>query len=418
MRGHIAKKANRYYVVIDDGPDPGTGKRRRRWHPAGDNRRDAERLCASLVQRKHDGTYRPPERITLADYLLERWLPSKRTRVKPSTASAYEGIIRLHIALYIGRIPLQKLRPEDLDNLYVRLLADGKHTGNGGGLSAKSVRNVHATLQSALSEAARRGIVTHNVADIAAPPSISRTRRAMTVWNAQHLRTFLAAVADHDLYALFWLAASTGMRRGELAGLRWSDLDLDAARLIVQRQIVSVEYQTIETDVKTEASRRTINLDVGTVTVLRSHRRQQLERQMLTGNRHDEGLVFATAAGTPTHPDLISKTFNRVVARLDVPRIRLHDLRHTHATLLLQGGVNPKVVTERLGHTNVAFTMSVYQHVIPGMQAAAANMFGATVLAEPQPHPDPTTATGDPPPTSPRAIPEHHPRAQTSSATT
>lgn len=417
MRGHIAKKANRYYVVIDDGPDPGTGKRRRRWHPAGDNRRDAERLCASLVQRKHDGTYHPPERIALADYLLERWLPSKRTRVKPTTASAYEGIIRLHIAPYIGRISLQKLRPEDLDDLYVRLLADGKHTDNGG-LSAKSVRNVHAALQSALSDAARRGIVTHNVADIAAPPSISRNRRAMTVWNAQYLRTFLDAVADHDLYALFWLAASTGMRRGELAGLRWSDVDLDAARLIVQRQIVSVEYQMIETDLKTAASRRTIDLDAGTVTVLRSHRRQQLERQMLTGNRHDEGLVFATTDGTPTHPDLISKTFNRIVARLDVPRIRLHDLRHTHATLLLQGGVNPKVVTERLGHANVAFTMSVYQHVIPGMQAAAANMFGATVLGEPQPRPGPTTAPGDPEPTSPPAIPEHDQRAQTRSATT
>ena len=261
MRGHIAKKGNRYYAVIYEGIDPATGKPRHRWHSAGDTKKGAEKILGDLVKRMHDGDYRSPDKITLGDYLLERWLPSKRTRVKPSTASAYERNIRLHINPNIGRIPLQKLQPEDLDELYVKLLIEGKRNGSGGGLSAKSVRNVHATIQSALSDATRKGTVFRNVADIADPPSISRSGRSMNVWTSDELRSFLAEIAGHDLYPLYFLAATTGMRRGELAGLRWRNVDLEAARLTVNQQVVSVEYELIEDDLKTASSRRTIDLD-------------------------------------------------------------------------------------------------------------------------------------------------------------
>ncbi|MEM9463942.1 MAG: site-specific integrase [Actinomycetota bacterium] len=382
MRGHIAKKGNRYYAVIYEGINPATGKPRHRWHRAGATRRAAEKVLADLVKRMHDGDYRAPDKITLADYLLERWLPSKRTRVKPSTASSYERNIRLHIIPNIGRIPLQRLQPEDLDELYVQLLTSGKRNGAGGGLSPKSVRNVHATIQSALTDAARKGTVIRNVADLADPPSISSSGRSMNVWTGDQLRIFLAAISDHDLHPLYFLAASTGMRRGELAGLVWRSVDLDAARLTVSQQVVSVEYNLLVDDLKTETSRRTIDLDEHTVAMLRRHRRQQLEQRIATGRR-DDGFVFAKADGSPVHPDLISQTFERTVAQLDVPRIRLHDLRHTHATILLQQNVHPKVVSERLGHSSIAFTMTVYQHVMPGMQAEAAATFGAEVFGKP-----------------------------------
>ena len=381
MRGHIAKKGNRYYAVVYEGIDSTTGKPRHRWHAAGDTRKGAEKVLADLVKRMHDGDYRAPDKITLGDYLLERWLPSKRTRVKPSTASAYERNIRLHINPSIGRIPLQKLQPEDLDELYVKLLAEGKRNGSGG-LSAKSVRNVHATIQGALGDAARKGTVIRNVADLADPPSISRSGRSMNVWTADQLRAFLEALSDHELYALYFLASATGMRRGELAGLTWRNVDLDSARVTVNRQVVSVDYKLIVDDLKTETSRRTIDLDDHTVAVLRRHRRLQLEAQMASGRRDEDGFVFAKADGSPVHPDLISQTFERTVAKLDVPRIRLHDLRHTHATILLQQNVHPKVVSERLGHSSIAFTMTVYQHVMPGMQAEAAATFGAAVFGE------------------------------------
>ena len=382
MRGHIAKKGNRYYVVIHEGPDPATGKPRYRWHAAGGSRGEAEKLLAEIVKRVHDGDYRSPDKITVADYLLNRWLPSKRTRVKPSTANSYERNIRLHINPNIGAIPLQRLQPEDLDDLYVKLLTEGKRNGGGGGLSAKSVRNVHATLQSALSDAARKGTVVRNVADTADPPSISRSGRSISVWTGDQLRSFLDAMADHELYPLYLLAATTGMRRGELAGLPWSNVDLDAARLTVNQQIVSVQYKLIEGDLKTPTSRRSIDLDPRTVAELRRHRRRQLEERMATGRRGGDGYVFAKPDGSPIHPDLISQTFERAVAKLDVPSIRLHDLRHTHATILLQQNVHPKVVSERLGHSNVAFTMTVYQHVMPGLQAQAASAFETAVFGQ------------------------------------
>ena len=382
MRGHIAKKGNRYYVVIHEGPDPATGKPRYRWHAAGASRSDAEKLLAEIVKRVHDGDYRSPDKITVADYLLHRWLPSKRTRVKPSTANSYERNIRLHINPNIGAIPLQRLQPEDLDDLYVKLLTEGKRNGARGGLSAKSVRNIHATLQSALSDAARKGTVVRNVANTADPPSISRSGRSISVWTGDQLRCFFDAMADHELYPLYLLAATTGMRRGELAGLPWSNVDLDAARLTVNQQIVSVQYKLIEGDLKTPTSRRSIDLDPRTVAELRRHRRRQLEERMATGQRGDDGYVFAKPSGSPIHPDLISQTFERAVAKLDIPRIRLHDLRHTHATILLQQNVHPKVVSERLGHSSVAFTMTVYQHVMPGLQAQAASAFQAAVFGE------------------------------------
>ena len=382
MRGHIAKKGNRYYVVIHEGPDPATGKPRYRWHAAGATRGEAEKMLAEIVKRMHDGDYRAPDKITVGDYLLHRWLPSKRTRVKPSTANSYERNIRLHIIPNIGAIPLQRLQPEDLDELYVKLLTEGKRNGGGGGLSAKSVRNVHATLQSALSDAARKGTVARNVADTADPPSISRSGRSISVWTGDQLRCFFDAMADHELYALYLLAATTGMRRGEIAGLLWHNVDLEAARLTINQQIVSVQYQLIESDLKTPTSRRNIDLDPRTVAELRHHRRRQLEERMATGQRGDDGYVFAKPDGSPIHPDLISQTFERAVAKLDIPRIRLHDLRHTHATILLQQNVHPKVVSERLGHSSVAFTMTVYQHVLPGLQAQAASTFETAVFGQ------------------------------------
>ena len=222
----------------------------------------------------------------------------------------------------------------------------------------------------------------HRVVHKNDPPSISRSGRSISVWTGDQLRCFLDAMADHELYPLYLLAATTGMRRGELAGLPWSNVDLDAARLTVNQQIVSVQYQLIEGNLKTPTSRRSIDLDLGTVAELRRHRRRQLEERMATGQRGDDGYVFAKPDGSPIHPDLISQTFERAVAKLDVPRIRLHDLRHTHATTLLQQNVHPKVVSERLGHSSVAFTMTVYQHVMPGLKAQAASTFETAVFGQ------------------------------------
>ena len=381
MRGHIAKKGNRYYAVIYEGVDPATGKERHRWHAAGSTRKEAERVLADLVKRVHDGDYRSPEKITLGDY-LQRWLPTQRQPLSPSTYSSYEGNLRLHVLPYIGNIPLQRLTPEDLDDLYALLLANGRKNKGGGPLSPKTVRLVHSVIHKALADALRKGSVTRNVADLADAPKISsRSRPKMSVWDAEELRSFLEQIEDHSLYPAFYLKANTGMRRGELLGLTWQTIDFPNARLSVTQAVTAPNYQLSISDVKSNHSIRTIDLDARTISVLKAWRRRQLETYLLTGVRADEsGLVFARADGNPIHPDYFSQVFERLIAKMDLPRIRLHDLRHTHGTLLIKAGVPVKVVSERLGHSSVAFTMQVYQHVLPGMQADAAAAFGDLVF--------------------------------------
>jgi len=384
VRGHIVKRRSRYYAVIYEGTDPATGKGRHRWYPAGETRREAEKVLADLVKRHHDGGYRAPDRITLGDYLTKRWLPIKRAQLRQSTFNSYQANIANHVVPGIGAIPLQRISPEDLDEFYARLLVEGKLNGDGGGLSVKTVRYIHGILRKALADALRKGSVQRNVADLADPPKLSSASKPQRkVWTADQLREFLDGIRDHDLYPAFYLAANTGMRRGETLGIRWEDIDLQHKRLSVRQAVLNVAYKVVVADVKTPMSRRTVDLDPRTIAVLKQWERDQLEQRVALGLRpKDDSLVFAKPEGIPIHPDSYSQHFDRLVAASTLPRIRPHDLRHTHATILLKAGVPAKVVSERLGHANVAFTMSVYQHVLPGMQADAAHVFANVVFGD------------------------------------
>lgn len=381
MRGHIAKKGQRYYAVIYEGIDAGTGKSKHRWHAAGPTRRDAERLLADLVKKSHDGDYHAPDRVTLGQYLIERWLPTKQAQLRATTFESYRCNIVNHVVPGIGAVPLQRLTPEHLDTFYADLLASGRQNGARGGLSVKTVRNIHTVLHKALADAARKGTVPRNVALLADPPRLSSARRPeMKVWDAKQLGQFLVEIDGHRLYPAFYLLANTGMRRGEVLGLRWKDVDLDRATLVVSRSLVLVAYQPQLSDVKTNNGRRTIDLEPKTVAVLRAWKKAQIEERMLANLRPAADIVFAHPDGSVINPDYLSQVFDRHLTKSALPTIRLHDLRHTHASILLKEGVPLKVVSERLGHASPAFTLSVYQHLLPGMQADAARAFAAAVF--------------------------------------
>ena len=367
MQGYVARRRDRFYAVIYEGIDPLTGRERRRWHPAGTDRAVAEQLAAELAAQHNTQSGARRTGPTFGVYLTQRWLPTKQLTLRPSTWDRYRSIVELHVLPCIGRVPLRHLRPEHLEALYASLLDSGRADGTGG-LDPKTVLEVHLVVRAALGDATRRGILARNPAEIAHAPKRRPLQSAeLRSWNAVQLNAFLDLAAAHRMFPAFWLAANTGMRRGEVLGLRWGDIDLDERRLSVNRSLISVGYELHESRGKTRTARRTIDLDDRTTDILRRAR----------GDRGDDGHAFARDDGSPFHPHLMSDAFKKLVARSGLPRIRLHDLRHTHATLLLKAGVPIKVVSERLGHATPAFTMATYQHVLPGMQAEAARTFAA-----------------------------------------
>jgi integrase len=268
-----------------------------------------------------------------------------------------------------------------LNGLYAALLADGNRSHDDRGLSPRTVRCVHTIIHRALKDAVKWGRLVRNPADAADPPRKSATSRPeMTTWSAAEVRAFLDHVAEHRLFAAFVLLATTGMRRGEALGLRWCDIDLDAARLSVVQTVVAVNHEVQIGSPKTAKGRRTVALDPGTVAALREHRKRQLEERLLMGAGFtDRGLIFTMPDGGPLHPERFSRTFDREIGKTALPRIRLHDLRHTWATLALGAGVHPKVVQERLGHAGVSITLDVYSHVSDGLHADAAALVASLV---------------------------------------
>lgn len=371
MKGHVARKGNRFYAVIYEGTDPITGKERRSWHPAGCERSDAERLAARLV-REHDGANDEARSLTLGAFLTSRWLPGKKIVLAASTYNGYCRNVDNHVVPTLGRIALRRLRADHLEAFYNGLL--DPHDGRAG-LAPKTVYEIHLVIRGALGDAVRRGLVSRNVALIAHAPRLRSIPRVEQVsWTAEELRSFLKAATGHRLFAPLWLLAFTGMRRNEGLGLHWTDFDEQAATISVNRGLIAIDYGLHETRGKTRNARRRIDLDPTTVNLLCAWRHWQQAEQRAAGVEA-AGWMFTDCRGGPVHPHAISQAFSRIARRASVPVIRLHDLRHTHATLLIATGVPVKVVSERLGHAMPSFTIDTYQHVLPGMQADAARVF-------------------------------------------
>lgn len=371
MKGYVARKRGRYYAVIYEGLDPVTGRERRWWHPAGTDRGEAEKLTARLAAERN-GRDDAARSLSFGAYLTTQWLPAKKLALAASTFHGYERNTHLHVLPGLGKIGLRRLRPEHIDRLYDQKLnpTDGRRA-----LAPKTVYEIHLVIRGALTEAVRRGLVHRNVALLARSP-LQRSFPPVEkkAWTAEQLRAFLRAAAGHRLFPALWLSASTGVRRSELLGLRWHDLNLKHERLSINRGLVSVGYELRESRGKTANARRTIDLDPTTIDVLHGWQALQSAERRAVG-MDDSDQMFTSASGEPVHPHAISQSFDRIVRRASVPIISLHGLRHTHGSLLIEAGIPVKVVSERLGHARETFTIETYQHVMPGMQAKAASTF-------------------------------------------
>jgi integrase len=269
-----------------------------------------------------------------------------------------------------------------LNRLYAQLLKDGRKDGNGG-LSPRTVILVHSTIHKALATAVKQRLLQRNPADDAERPGQAH-RPEMRVWTAAQLRSFLDHVRDDPLGPAITLAATTGLRRGEVLGLRWGRVDLDAGRVSIAETLVTVDYEVQASTPKTARSRRTVALDAGTVQVLHTQRARQLAQRLELGLGRPgaDDYVFSQPDGSPIHPNGFSDRFDRLVSASGLPRLTVHGLRHTWASLALQAGIPAKVVADRLGHSSISVTLDTYSHLLPGLQEDAANRVADLVFGQ------------------------------------
>lgn len=377
MRGSVVKRGAGYSVKIELNRNPVTGKRQQKWHSGYRTKKEAEKARVDLLAKLDHGVYVAPAKQTLADFLLE-WMDARATSLKPTTAAAYADIIRAHIVPRIGSVPLQKVDGALLDRFYGDLLRDGRRDGRGG-LAPKTVRNIDGVLNKAFRDALRWQRVIRNPVDAATPPSKQQTETP--IWSPAQLRAFLSHVTSDRHFALYVLAATTGLRRGELAGLRWDDVDLETSQIrIVEARVIAGSHPVTGSP-KSARSRRTIGVDPVTVTALRAWRKLQAEERLAMGSGWP-GVpqVFTDSDGQPVHPQRMTRHFNAHVRSAGLPTIRLHDVRHSYATAALAAGERIEVVSRRLGHANVSVTMNIYAHVTAADDVATAERVAASIF--------------------------------------
>jgi integrase len=368
MKGHIRERSPGRWAIIIDTRDP-AGARKRKWHSFKGTKREAQKECARLITEHEAGTGIDPSRETVAVF-LDRWIEHMGgQQVSPRTLERYAEICRKNIVPQIGSIPLRKLQPADISQAYARALISGRRSGQGG-LSPRTVAHMHRVLREALKEAVNWRLLARNPTDGVKPPKVER--REMSVLNADATVELIEAARGYSIFVPILLGVLCGLRRGEIAALRWRSVDLDAGTLSVVASVEQTRAGTREKETKSGRA-RSVALPAMLIEELRRHRAQQAEELLQLGIRvSSDSHVVAQADGSSLQPNSLTHAFTTFLADRGVRRVRLHDLRHSHATHLLAAGVHPKVASERLGHSKVGITLDLYSHVLPGMQAEAA----------------------------------------------
>jgi len=375
MRGHIRKRSKgSWTIVLSLGRDPQTGKKKYQWQSVKGTKRQAEQVLADLLHRLDTGDFIKPTRRTVGDFLRQWVRDYAWGNLSPRTAEGYECTIKRHLIPELGLLPLPQLTPQHIQQYYTDKLANGRRDGKGG-LSASSVRYHHNVLHDALESAVKWGLLGRNPADAATPPRLQRCE--MQTLDEEDIHTFLEAARNTPYYALFYTALYTGMRRSELLALRWSDVDLDLAQVSVSRALHQLQNRMLVFRTpKTVKSRRMVDLPPSAALVLREHKEHQQAIRTLMGIAlQPDDLIFSHADGKPLLPDTVTHAWINLARHTGLRGVRLHDSRHSHATIMLKAGIHPKVVQERLGHASIQITLDTYSHTVPGLQKAAAARF-------------------------------------------
>ena len=367
MKGNITRRGKTSWrLKFDAGRDPATGARKIQYVTVRGKRADAEAKLAELVDAFNKGTFVEPSRITVAEQVRARIAQWEAAGdISPKTAERYQDLTENQIIPHLGAKPIQKLRAPDVEAWHTTLRTSGRRDGNGG-VSARTVRFAHSLLSKCLDEAVRHDLVVRNIASVQKPAGANNYVDEMVILTADQQQTVLNGLRGKALYPLVVTALYSGMRRGELLALRWSNVDLDAKVIRVRESLEETEAGGRRFKApKTKAGRRDITLPDIIVATLRDHRRQQLELRVALGlgKLPEDALVFPSLAGGPPSPNAVTKDWAAHAARLGVPDVTFHALRHTHASQLIDEGVDIVTISKRLGHAKPNVTLGVYAHL-------------------------------------------------------
>lgn len=377
MRGYIRKRTkDSYLITVSLGRDPVTGKYKQHFESVKGDKGDAQKKLTEILRQIDTGSFVSPDKITLGDF-LKRWMDDyARPRLSPRTIEGYEDVIGKHITPCLGTMPLKDLRPDHLNHHYAQQLRSGRLDGKGG-LSAKSVLHQHLIMHTALDAAVKWGLLVRNVSDAADPPSpVAQEPRIM---NEREAAEFLRALKDSPYSAIFCLFLMSGIRRSEALAIRWSDVDFGRNTISISRSLHHLKTgEFVYRPTKTRAGKRLVSLPAPAVAILSDHRVKvaAMRREIGTTPLKDDDLAFSRIDGSPLMPDTVTHAWIKLVRRLGLKGVRLHDARHTYASLLLRLGISPKVVQEQLGHAQVQTTLNIYSHVLPGLKEGAAEKLG------------------------------------------
>ncbi len=370
MQGHIRKRGAGYQVAVYLGTDPVTKKAKYKYQAVQGGKKEAQAVLQEILHQVNTNTFVDPGKMTFGQY-LEKWLADYcKNKLAPLTYHRYEEIVKLHIVPDMGKVQLAKLKPLDLQNYYTKKLSKKKKAK----LSPTTVLFHHRIIHKALEQAIKWQLLGRNIADAVEPPRKAEVEYSLI--NKEEIKKILEIAKEKCPVALlpFYLASVTGMRRGEVLGLRWQDFDKETGILSVKTQIQRINGALTLRPVKTKKSKRPIRVNENIVAILEKHREEQGKIKKAAGKGYkDRGLVFCWEDGRPIDPNYITKKFLKITRSLGLS-VRFHDLRHSFATMLLSNNVHAKIASETLGHSSIGITMDLYSHVLPSMQEGIVNV--------------------------------------------
>ncbi len=381
MKGHIRERSpGKWAIVLDVGEkDLATGKKKRKWHSFSGTKRQAQAECARLIAEIKADRYVEPSKQTVSEFFTE-WLAFIKPTVSAKTHERYTEICEKNLTPLLGDVILSKLKTDRIDAAFTKALTEGRGA-SGKPYAPRTVHHMRRVLIKALSQAVTWERLSRNPAAATTPPKVERTK--MLAYDAEQTAALIAAFRNTRMFIPMMLAVMCGLRRGEIAALRWDDAEIgDNRRQLSIRQSAEQTKDGVRYKTPKSGKARTVALSATMAAELRAHRVRQAEEQLKIGLRPDgNSFVVAQVDGSPLQPRSLTHEWTRLLDKTSLPRIRFHDLRHTHATQMLSAGVHPKVASERLGHSTIGITLDLYSHVMPGMQADAAEQVDAALQA-------------------------------------